>query len=302
MKHGFWRSALIIARHELADGLRTRRAAVVFVLYVAGAVLAMNGFISALQRMETQIANVLKVPAGAPTGAVVDALWRSHQFQDMVKALVRNDDVAMSLFQVPPVAVVYGWLAFVFTPFLVMLTAPSRISEELGSGSARLVLLRSSRSAWCLGKFMGQAVVVLVALFLSAAGAWCTARFRLTGMNGVAAGVAMALFAARAWVFSFSAVGLALGVSQLTRLPNVAIVLGMIAWIAMRVLAWVANFKAGKGLDALWEGIILMTPHGHWVDLWRPDLLHFGIGAVFLLALGLGYLFAGYAVLCRRDV
>jgi hypothetical protein len=164
------------------------------------------------------------------------------------------------------------------------------------------VLLRSSRSAWCAGKFMGQAVIVLVALILSAVGTWCTARFRLTGMNGVAAGVAIALFAARAWVYSLSAVGLALGVSQLTRMPNVAVVLGMIAWIAMRVLAWAANAHAGKGFAWLWEGILLVTPHGHWVDLWRPGPASFGNAFVFLLALGLGYLFAGYAVLCRRDV
>ena len=159
MKAGNCRNVLIVARNELAEGLRSRRVVAVLVLYLAGAMVAMHGFISALIKMEEQLTKMLGISPGAAPGAVVDALWRSAQFREMVKALVRDKDVAMGLFAVPPIAVVFGWLVFAFTPVLVMLTTSSRIAEEIGSGSARFVFLRTPRATWCLGKFVGQALL-----------------------------------------------------------------------------------------------------------------------------------------------
>ena len=45
-----------------------------------------------------------------------------------------------------------------------------------------------------------------------------------------------------------------------------------------------------------------MLPNGHYFDLMRPDWDHALPAALFLLALGLGYLFLGYARLMHKDL
>lgn len=302
MKHGFWRHVVIVARHELADGFRSRRAIVVLILYLAGAVLATNGFISALNKIEDQVAEMLAVAPDASTGAVTRALWKSPRFRHMLTALVRDKEVAETLLATPPMALIYGWLAFTFTPVLVMLTTSSRIAEEVASGSVRLVFLRSQRHAWCVGKFAGQALLVIVALCLSVIGAWITARIRMTGLQAGATAAGMMIYAAKAWLFSLAFVGLALGVSQLTRSPNLATAIGFVVWIATRILAAVAGHFEGDGIRQVWHGVGLLTPHGHWVNLWSRDPANLASATLFLVALGMSYLFLGYAVLSRRDL
>ncbi len=302
MKQGFWRHIVIVARHELAEGFRSRRAIVVLILYMAGAVLATNGFISVINRVEDQVSDMLAVAPDASTGAVTRALWKSPRFRHMLTALVRDREVAESLLATPPIALIYGWLAFTFTPILVVLTTSSRIAEEVASGSVRLVFLRTQRHAWCLGKFAGQALLVIVALCLSAIGAWITARIRMTGLQAGPTAASMMIYAGKAWLFSLAFVGLALGVSQATRSPNLATAIGFVVWIGMRILGALATRFEGDGIRRVWYGIGLLTPHGHWVDLWRPNPASLMSATLFLAALGLTYLFLGYGILSRRDL
>jgi hypothetical protein len=70
----------------------------------------------------------------------------------------------------------------------------------------------------------------------------------------------------------------------------------------MRVVAWIADRLTGDGIRQAWRVVYALTPHGHWIDLWRPDAAHLASAALFLGALGLLYLFAGYGILARRDV
>ena len=233
---------------------------------------------------------------------MADALWKSARFRHMLGALVGDPDVANSLLGVPPVALLYGFLAFFYTPFFVLLTATPRVAGDVWSGAARFVLFRTSRAAWVLGKVFGQAALVLLALALSAAGAWCLARFRLEGMDGVAAARGMAIMAGKAWLFSLPFIGLAIGISQLVRSPNTANALGFLAWLGTGVVALVAKHFAGSGLRAGWDLALMLVPQGYQLDLWRMDFMAVATTAVFLVALGAAYLAAGFAVFSRRDL
>ena len=196
----FWRSVWVTARNELSDAVRSRRVAVILVLYLGGSVLACNGFVTILRKLETQLSETLNLPQATTTGAVADALWRSEFFGHMITNLVGDREVAMQLLSVPPFALVFAWLVLTFTPGLVMLSAAARISTEVDSGSVRFVLVRIPRAAWCLGKFAGQCFQVLLAIALSAIGAWCVARLRLTGMSQPALISAMIVYGWKAWV------------------------------------------------------------------------------------------------------
>ena len=175
----FFRHVWVVLRYELADTIRSRRVVILLLLYLAGAMLTCNGFITAMHKLETQLADTLALPAASSAGVVTDTLWRSKTFRRMVISLVGNKEIALEILSVPPIAVIYGWLAFMFTPVLVTLSAAGRIAEEVSSGSVRYVLTRTSRPAWCIGKFMGQACEVLLALVLSAIGTWSLARFHM---------------------------------------------------------------------------------------------------------------------------
>jgi ABC-type transport system involved in multi-copper enzyme maturation permease subunit len=297
----FFQQLAALTRFELQDAIRSRRAAVVLLLYLAAALVSTNGFISTLQNLETQLAEILQLDSGSP-GAMADALWKSARFRNMIGTMIGDKEVAQSLMGIPPIALLYGFLAFFYTPFFVLLTASPRVAGDVWTGAARFVLFRTSRAAWVLGKMLGQAALLLLALALGAACSWCLARFRLQGMNGAAAAAGMALLAGKAWLFSLPFLGLALGISQSVRSPNTANALGFVAWLATWVLTLTAKHFAGDGLHASWEVVLMLMPQGYQLDLWRAGFVAPAMAALFLLSLGAAYLSAGYALFSRRDL
>jgi len=203
---------------------------------------------------------------------------------------------------IPPLALFYGWLSFAFTPVLVMLTASTRIAEEIATGSVRFVMFRASRSQWCLGKFAGQTVQIFGALLLSAAGAWVVGFFRMHSFEPLATAQFMLVFAVKAWIYALPFLGLALAISQLFSTPNLALAFGFISLVAMSVLSGVSKWLAGDGWRRAWDIVNALTPGGHRQNLWWSDAEHLLPATVFLLALGAAYLLAGYARFSRRDL
>jgi ABC-type transport system involved in multi-copper enzyme maturation permease subunit len=297
----FLQHLAILTRFELADAIRSRRAAVVLLLYLAAALLSTNAFVTAIQKLETQLASILQLEANSP-GAMADALWKSARFRQMIGSLIGDREVAQGLMGMPPIALLYGFLAFFYTPFFVLLTATPRVAGDVWSGAARFVLFRTSRAAWVLGKLFGQALLVLLAILLGALGAWCLARFRLEGMDGLAAARGMAVMAGKAWIFSLPFLGLAIGISQLVRSPNTANAIGFIAWLGTGILAVMAKHFAGDGVRQLWDLVLMLVPQGYQLDLWRLDALSLATATTTLLALGAAYTAAGFAVFSRRDL
>lgn len=299
----FWQSVWRVARFELADAMRSRRAATMLILYLAAATLGCNAFISIMQRIELQLADLLQTSPAQSAGVLTDALWKSDRFRGMMIALVGDRETALGLLAVPPVALVYGWLAFLYTPAFVLMFASTRISGDVASGAARFVLFRTSRLAWVLGKFGGQALLLVLALALGVAGAWCVARLRLWGLDGPAVARSMLVMAAKAWVYALAFLGLALGLSQLNRSPNASTAIGFVLWMGLGLLArLLAKQSPESPLEPLWHTLALLLPHGHQLDLWRQDLPHLLSALVFLPALGLAYLAAGHAWFARKDL
>jgi ABC-type transport system involved in multi-copper enzyme maturation permease subunit len=296
------RTILTIARNELADSIRSRRTAVLLLLYVAGAVAGTLLFVKALQKVEVQLAETLGVQAVKEAGNVTAALWKSQTFRRMVIGLAGDKDLAESLLSLTPLALFYGWLSFAFSPLLGVLTSGPRMAEEVWLGSVRFVLFRASRLSWCLGKFIGQALQLLLALFLSAAAAWCVGRLQMASFEPFATAQGMLIFVWKAWVYTLAYLGLASAVSLVCRSPNLATALSILALAVVAALSRLANYLAGDGWRRIWEALYQLTPHSHHDDLWRFDAAHFAPAVLYLLLIGIGYLLAGYAILRRKDV
>jgi ABC-type transport system involved in multi-copper enzyme maturation permease subunit len=300
--NGFTATVWTVARHELADSVRSRRVLVLVILYLAGSIAGTILFIKFLQSIEKQLVETLGLAAANNAGSVTATLWKSDAFRHMLTSLIGDRALAESLLAIPPLALFYGWLSFAFAPALVMLTSSSRISEEVGSGSVRFVLFRAARLHWCLGKFAGQAAQLLLALLASAVGGWCVGLVQMHAFAPVPTALAMLLFALKAWVYALAFLGLATAISQLCTGPNQAVALGFLALIVVGIIAGVSHHFAGDGLRRLWDVVNAVTPEGHRLDLWWGDMAHALPAAVFLLALGVAYLLAGYAYFARRDL
>lgn len=302
MKH-FLRDIWVIGRYELSEAVRSRRAVVLLVLFVAGGMLACNSVVSSIHKAESEIAEALGLPTSSSAGIVTDALWKHKVFRRIMSRVIGDRQVAMELLSVPPMAMVFAFLAFTFTPLLVMLTTSSRISEEIGTGSVRYVAVRTSRLAWIFGKFLGQSFMLIVALMLSAAGAWCIFRFRLADMDILAMSQAMVVYAWKVWLYSLAFVGLAIGVSQVTRSANKAMCLGYLIWFGLTVLSIMGHTRINHGAAGqAWQLVLMLIPMGHRMDMWRLDIAHQVQGAFFLISLGMMYMMAGYAFLSRKDI
>jgi ABC-type transport system involved in multi-copper enzyme maturation permease subunit len=299
-----FRSTLTVANHELADSVRSRRAIVLLILYFAGSVAGTLVFTKILHQVENQVVKAMGLDPAKNPGGVTATLWESSAFKEIVVNLVGNRETAEDLLRIPPIALFYGWLSFTFAPLLVMLTAAPRIAEEVWSGSVRFALFRTSRSAWCMGKFIGQACQLLLALILSALGAWLVGILRIDHFAALQSATSMASFALKAWVYSLAFLGLATGISQFFSSPTIASAISFIALIVMAALGGLSSHFAKPDTiwGRTWDLVNLSIPSGYKIDLWRTDPAHVIPAVVFLTALGLVYMLIGQTYFSRRDL
>lgn len=274
---------------EWETALRSRRALVLLLLYLASAVLCMNGTISALGKMEKELVRVLRLPDTGETGIVSETLWKSKAFSTMVAAAVDDKLVFADISRRHPVELLYAWFAFLCAPLLVVLVSGTRVSGDLRSGAARYMLVRVTRLEWSLGKYAGQALMIACALAVSAFGAWCVAVCRLPSRTAAHLLVPILGWGVSAWLYSLAWLGLALGLSHLTRSSGRATALGI---LAIGVFAVLPHFL---------PSCEPFVPSGAEMGLWRTSFAPQAVAAFHLAALGLTYLMAGAAFFSRRD-
>lgn len=291
-----------VMRQELSDALRSRRAAVILLLYLAVSALTMNGALSGLLRLENELASVLQLPASPEPGAVTSALWKSERFRRIVSSATGSSSLVSELIGVSPIVLIFAGLAFFYTPLLAILVVSPRISEEISGGAARFALSRTSRGAWSAGKSLGLVALVGVALLMGGAGAWTVARFRMPGADPLELASGILVESVRALAYSIPYLGLALGVSHVTRSPSRATGVALAVLFAVSLLAWVSAKYAGEGWAALWNAARAVTPQAYRVDLWFRAPARFLPAAVSLAALGAVYAAAGFLLFRRRDL
>jgi len=296
------RQFLIVTRHEIVDAFRSKRAITLILLYLLGAIAACNLFVYSLHKIENELVEAMGLVPYDEAGGATRVLWKSQHFRNMLTGLVGDGDLTAQLLSIPPLAIFFGWVALSFTPLLVILMSTSRIAEEVGTSSARFVLFRTTRGTWCCGKFAGQAVLLLSALLLSAVAAWIVGIIRMPSFDPVHSFTAIMFYGLKAWVYSLSYLGLALGVSQLSRSPVIATGIGLVMMTILTVVAALSNHWRGFGWFRILDITHALTPRGNHMALWHPDLAHLVPGLIILPALGFLYFSIGHLFFARRDL
>lgn len=296
------RDALRVALQDVAESARSRRVAVTLLLYLAVSLLTMNGMISALQQVEIEVRQLLQLPPSGRGGVVTDAVWQSRWFRGMIRNVLRDDAAALDLFTQHPLAVAYGRLAFFYTPVLVMLLVPARLSEELGSGAIRYATVRVSRGAWLLGKFSGHTAMTGLAILMGAAGAWIAVRLRIHTADGGALARGMLWAALRTWMVATAFIGLGCGIGMCTRSAGRATALGILALILFTALGITAFWLERRGGPRAAHVLRTLLPQTYQVGLWRLSATRVLSACATLAAFAGAGLAAGAAQLSRRDL
>ncbi len=296
------RDALVVARFDLGESLRSRKVLVFMALYVEGAVGATVLFTEVLQDVEEQLAEQLLVARTTQPGSLTQAVMESPELLAVLSRLVRDDELARTLLSLPPIALVYHWIALTFAPVFVALTSSDAIASELATGSVRYALVRTDRSAWATGKLLGQAALLAVGLALGALGAWITGWAQLASFEPGATALWLARYATTAFVFAFAHLGLVMGVSQLTRSVPWSRALGLLALVAAcGVHGWLSRDSVIEEAPVLTASLRQLFPAAHRLDLWRPEWMDVAPGLVALAAMGVAFFALGHQRLARRD-
>jgi ABC-type transport system involved in multi-copper enzyme maturation permease subunit len=290
------RRILQVARFEWFDAVRSRRAIVVLVLYLAASLLSMNGAISVLGKMESQLAEMLQLPADDSRGVVSATLWKSKRFQKIVRSALGDSLVYDDICGRHPAELLYAWFAFFYVPLLTVLVAGNRAADELHSGSVRYMITRVTRIEWSLGKYIGISGLLFVGLAAGSLAAWATAAFRLSGADIPALFPAMLVWSFKAWIYSFAWLGLALGISHLVQSGSKATALGIVA-----LVVWFAAPSLLERFAGEYPALRRLFPGGVEASLWRSCANSVASAAFWLVMLGALYLSVGIAVFVRRD-
>lgn len=295
------RDAWIVALFDLGESLRSRKVLVFLALYVVGAIAATYIFTEILQSIETELASKLLVARTDRPGSLTTAVMESPELRRVLAKLVGDRDLAAQLISIPPIALLYGWVAMAFGPIFVVLTSSDTVSTELATGSARFALVRTDRSSWALGKLLGQATLLGVGVLLGGVAAWLTGYVRMGSFPGIATAAWTLRYAASAFVYAYAYLGLALGVSQLTRSVPWSRGLGLFALIGVVVAsALLRHDEFREASPVLFDSLALLFPSTHKLDLWRTgaDIVP---AVVMLFALGTVYFTLGHLRFARRD-
>lgn len=298
------RRLLQSARFELFDALRSRRAVVLVTLYLVVSLLTMGGTIAALGKMESQLSETLGLERlDGRSGLVSMTLWKSKTFQRIVRQAVDDPLVYEDIAGRHPAELLYAWLVFLLVPALTVLCTSGRVAGDVRSGAVRFMLTRVTRLEWSLGKYVGNALLVLCGLLVGAVAAWGMAAWKLSGADLPALLPSMVGWSVKAWALSLAWLGLSLGVSHCFRTPGKADGVAILMLFAFSVAPGVLRLLVSHaGLPGSLEVLASLFPSTNESALWRASFVSVGLAGVWLLALGLCYLSVGHALFVRRDV
>ena len=292
-----------VAAMEWGIAVRSRRAMVMTLLFLAVAAGVMYLTITSFMAVEREVLSSLGLPADGAPGSAMMTLWKSKPFVRFVEHVSGGSLVFADIKGRHPIPLVYAVFIFQIVPLLTLLVSSSRVADDIRSGAARYWLVRVTRTEWLLGKFLGEALMLASAMVVGALAAWGVVLARLPFADGAAMLPGIIDWTLRAWVYAFAWLGLFLGLSHLVKSGgkatalSILALLGAAAWTPM--LENLAENVAGLG----WASHLdVLAPNASWTLLWRRSPSAVLEGVVRLASLAFLYLALGAAVFRRRDI
>lgn len=293
-----WRIAIF----DFTHAARTKKAWVLLIFYLMGALGATALFVKTVKAIEDAMADALLVAKTEKAGSMTSTLFESQQFKEIVVQLVGDRRLALSLFEIPPLALFYGSLGLVLIPLVAVLSSCDAVSSEVSSGSCRYVLLRSSRSSFALGKLASQAVQMLVGIGLGAVVCELYGAYAMTEIAWLDTSVWLIRMSFRVWIYGLAYLGVGLGASLAVRSVGGSRAVALLVLVAIGIAGSIASSNwALQRAPVVAPTLHALLPSAHRMDLWQPDFTARLAAIAMLIALGTLYFSAGFSVFRRRD-
>jgi ABC-type transport system involved in multi-copper enzyme maturation permease subunit len=293
----------IIARHELAIAVATRRALAAAALYLVTALLGGIGYIKSLQGMQRQAAQMLAA-RGANEAQAAEAVSRAtHEaYEKLVNFLAGAGDVPVAASLTDSLILpAFLWGSLAFLPFLVVLTSFDVLAADLQARSLCYSTLRAPRMTILLGKLVAQAALfvglsVVASLALLGVASSLLAQFELvSSLPGLL----------RVWLvllpYGFCYLCLSAFCSASLKQPTVALLAAFGLMVALRILGLFAHIPEGNALTPL-RYLGWLSPAHYQGGLWEAGLAGPLFSVVAYLAFAAVFLVSASRVLGGRDL
>jgi ABC-type transport system involved in multi-copper enzyme maturation permease subunit len=297
----------LVARFELAEAMRSKLLVVMVLLFVGAGALGAWAYTEVLGRVEANAAKLTGAPTTHKPGAMVRRLRDVQGYRDMLRLFLGDDAKADYFATIPPIVVFFGWVSFIFTPWLVLFTSAETIATEVASRSIRYSALRTGRLEFALGKALGQLLIVIGVTALSAVMFYLVAWAGLSGFEHGATFAGLLSYWPRVVLYTLPFLGWAMLASMLTSSANLARIVSLGGAVVLAIVWRLVShpppwLRGGRVFEAVRDLFGWITPFGHYDGLTFPPGGALVSDIAVCLALPALYFAAGYAVLRRRDL
>jgi ABC-type transport system involved in multi-copper enzyme maturation permease subunit len=299
------RDVRLIAGFELGESLRTRLLMVMVLLFVGGGALGAWGFSKLVSQIEQKTAQVTGADPAERPGTTLKRARDAGSYRELVGFFVADKERADYFAALPPIVVFFGWSALLFTPWLILITAPETIASEVATRSIRYAALRTGRLEFALGKMAGQALILAGVTALSALAFFVVAATTMAGFEAGATLTGLAATWPRVFCYNLAFLGWAMLASMITASANLARVVAIAGSIGLAIVAALAgaNFiRTNVVITAAADVVRFLTPFQHREVLAYPHGAGFWVALGACVGLAALYFAVGYWFLRRRDL
>lgn len=277
-----------IARFDLMTAIRTKRALVALLIYLAGA-LATGGV---LVWVETQFGDKIQMARTAiDTADAMSSIKADAPKAYEALSTITDGDEAMArhLLHMPLVLLGFFWTTLTFLPLLVALVSYDIVNSEVTNRSARFVLLRTDRLSLLLGKMLSHGLLFLAVTIAANLALFIYAWMKLPTFDLLPAAGLLLRFWLLTVPFGFCYIALAALVSSLVDGAGMSMTVMVGVLIALGILSTSADLG-------------FLSPSSFKLGLWSPEFLKMLGSALAFVGFGAIFLGGAYARLRWRDL
>ena len=294
---------LKVALYELMAALKTRRALIVTLVYLAFSALGAYIYVAGIKALEDTLINAMIAQgADALSAASTISMVEEEAYQKIIAFFVGTEieRINPSLLR-SPLLPPFMWGSLTFLPFLILLTGFDHVVSDVHSRSIRYSLLRVSRTELLLGKTLGQIILLASVTIISSIFLLLAAAVQLESFSIIDTAPALALAWLEIMPFGFCYVGLVTLCSSVPRQPFGALALSSAGLIGLKVMGFFAHIPSDHDLAPLYW-LSYLSPSKYETGLWMADPSGPLTSTLAYVLLGAGFVMLANIFLEKRDL
>jgi ABC-type transport system involved in multi-copper enzyme maturation permease subunit len=295
------RDTVVVGRFHLMRAVRSRSAVV---LCLALTTIHMGGawvFTKILSGLENSAAQALGVPATDRPGAMLGVLRDRDEFRRLIGGMLPDPSLLEWALDLPYLSIGHFWIALGTLPFLAAAAGAEVLSGDIKNRSLRYEVVRTGRLEIVGGRFLGQALLIFLAVLVANSGTWIMAMTAMVDQPPVRQMATLMAFTPRLCAWSLPFLGLGIACSMLTSTTNTARALALGGTVATFVAFSFLHSRDAKILDPFVVPLRRLLPQSQMLALWDSGLGWLAPSAILVVFGGVMAL-STYPLFARRNL